>query len=121
MKRLVGCCAGITLIMLLLGALLLLVGFPTAINYIGSLDMEIVFDLQVGEHYSFGNWDLIVTSIRNTSVDFEITGGETFTLSLNELHNLPGGYVIRLVAINETIIRTQLFAPCDLHGNCEMK
>jgi hypothetical protein len=113
MKRLVGCCAGIVFITLLLGSLLLLVGFPAAIDYISSLDMEIVFDLRVGERYTFADWDLIVTSTNNLSVDFEISGGEIFTLSPNELHNLPGGYVVRLVAINGDIVRVQLFAPVE--------
>jgi hypothetical protein len=113
MKRFVGCCAGVMLIMLLIGALLLLVGFPAAIDYIGSLDMEIVFDLQVNERYTFGEWDLVVTSIYNSSADFEITGDEAFTLSPNELQTLPGGYVIRLVGINENIVRVQLFAPAE--------
>jgi hypothetical protein len=113
MKRLVGCCAGIMLIMFLLGALLLLVGFPAAIGYIGSLDMEIIFDLQAGEQYTFGEWALIVTNIHDMSVDFEIVGSEAFTLSVNKLHNLRGGYVIRLVTINDDIVRVQLFAPVE--------
>jgi hypothetical protein len=113
MKRLIGCCAGIVLITLLFSALLLLVGFPGMMNYIGSLDMKIVFDLQVGEHYSFGERELVVTSIHNSSVDFELSDGKTFTLSPNELQTLPGDYVIRLVAINGNIVRVQLFAPVE--------
>jgi hypothetical protein len=113
MKRFVGCCAGIIFITLLLGALLLLVGFPAMMNYIGSLDMGIVFDLQVGERYIFGNWDLTVVSIHNTSADFDLSDGKTFTLSPNELKLLPGDYVIRLVAINEHVVRVQLFAPVE--------
>jgi hypothetical protein len=112
MKKGIGCCAGIVLLMLLLGALLLLVALPAAIEYIASLDVEIIFDLQMGEQYSFGDWNLVVTTIHDTSADFAVVEtGETFNLAANDMATLPGGYVVRLVAIQGNIVRVQLFAP----------
>ena len=124
MKKWIGCCAGITLIGLLLGALLLLVGLPAALEYLGSLDVEVVFDLRMGERYIFDDWDLLVTGIHEAAVDFVVmaTGapvesGESFTLALSgaetqTFYTLPGGYVIRLVAVfPDHTVRIQLFAP----------
>jgi len=123
MKKWVGCCAGITLLGLLLGALLLLVGLPAALEYLGSLEVEVVFDLRVGERYVFDNWDLLVTGVHDAEVDFVVvaTGapmesGESFTLALSGVetpafHILPDGYVIRLIEVYPDRVRIQLFAP----------
>ena len=74
--------------------------------------VEIVFDLQMGEQYPFGDWNITITGIQDTSADFAIVEtGETFNLSLNGLHILPGGYVIRLITIQGDLVRVQLFAP----------
>ena len=112
MKKWLGCCAGTALVMLLMAALLLLVGLPAAIEYIASLDVEIVLDLQTGERYPFDNWNLVVTDIHDPSADFAIVeSGEAFILSPDDLHTLPGGYVIRLVTVQDEVARIQLFAP----------
>jgi hypothetical protein len=112
MKKGIGCCAGIALVLLLLGALLLLVGLPTALEYLASLQVETVVDLQVGEAYSFGDWHLVLTGSQGTAAGFVILEtGETFALSFDELHALPGGYVIRLLAIQDDAVRIQWFTP----------
>jgi hypothetical protein len=112
MKKGIGCCAVITLVMLLLGALVLLVGLPAAIEYIASLDVEIVLDLPVGEQYPFGDWNLTVTDVYDAGADFAIveTGG-SFSLAPDHIYALPGGYVIRLIAVQGDVVRIQLFAP----------
>ena len=112
MKKWLGCCAGTTSLVLLLVALLLWVGLPAAIEYIASLEVEMVFDLQMDEWYPFERWNLTVTDIDATSADFAIVEtGKSFTLSLDALYSLPEGYVIRLVTIQDEVVRIQLFAP----------
>jgi len=123
MKKWIGCCAGISLFILLLGALLLLVGLPAVLEYLGSLDVEVVFDLQAGDRYIFDDWDLVVTGIHDAEVDFVVmaTGapmesGEAFTLALSgagdsAFYTLPDGYVIRLIEVYPDRVRIQWFVP----------
>ncbi len=137
------CCFGSVLIVLLLGAALFLIGLPALLDYVASLDRQPVVDLHPGEPYAFGGGELWVVGVEDPGcpvdgsclpagtvvVTFELLpSGTTFALTLmeteagSELYLLPGGYVIRLLAVrpfpdlnqpdlSQYVVRVQFIAP----------
>lgn len=141
MKRWLTCCAVVGAVSLLLGALLLLVGFPALVNYLSSFDTQPVFDVRgIGGRYSFGDYDLLLAAVNDSRcpadsecletgaalVSFELVAagaaagsGTSYSLALtagldfSDVLALPDGYALRVLAVHPLPAADNVVLPTD--------